>query len=146
MEVYGSIYGLHDPRTGELRYIGQTTVSLKERLWAHLSPSSRRKAYYSARWIDSLVRDGVKPEIRLLAEAGSNEDLDRLEIKYIAAARSRKGKLVGAVHHQYRHDISTDLILARLAEGSTKVAIAKELGVSPTFVHRRLKQPERRDV
>jgi len=53
---------------------------------------------------------------------------------------SRKGKLTGSTHHQYRHDISTAFILQRLAEGRTKVQVAEELGVSPTFIHRRLNQ------
>jgi NUMOD3 motif len=56
---------------------------------------------------------------------------------------SRKGKLLGDTHHQYRQDISTEWILAKLDEGWTKVAIAKELGKSSTFVHRRVAQARR---
>jgi len=233
MSIYGVIYGLHDPETGELRYIGQTTTSLKERLWSHLGPSNRRKNYYSARWINSLIVRGLKPEARLRATASSREELDRLEIEHISQAlasgarltnhakggqgpegckhtpewcrrmaqlmagrctntpehmaklaeakrgvprsqevrdriseakkgqpspnkgipmpdavkakvsASRKGKLKGSTHHQYRHDISTDAILQKLASGQSKVEIAEELGVSPTFVHRRLNQAGR---
>jgi hypothetical protein len=203
--IYGVIYGLHDPRTGALRYIGQTTQSLKERIWSHLCPSNCRKSYHSARWINSLLREGMRPNVRIRAVAFSREDLDRLEIEHIAKAfkagdcltnhsggglgnkgyrhtaewksymsmvmggrntntpehmqrlrqakigvprteetkskisSSRKGKLLGEKHHQYRHGISTEWIFARLDEGWTKVAIAKELGVSPTFVHRRIR-------
>ena len=233
MKVYGVIYGLHDPETGELRYIGQTRTGLKERLWSHLGPSNRRKNYHSARWVNSLVMKGLKPEARLRATASSREDLDQLEIKHIAGAlaegvrltnhakggrgpegcrhtpewcqymaqlmagrctntpehmanlaemkrgiprtpevkakisearkgqpspnkgvpmpeavkskvsASRKGKLTGATHHQYRHYISTDDILHRLADSQSKVEIAAALGVSPTFIHRRLGQARR---
>jgi len=56
---------------------------------------------------------------------------------------SRKGKMTEAEHHMYRGDISTEAILKRLSEGATKVEIAQELGVSPTFVHRRVAQARR---
>jgi len=32
---YGQIYGLYDPRDEALRYVGQTTRSLKKRLQEH---------------------------------------------------------------------------------------------------------------
>lgn len=34
--VYGRIYGLVDPRTGEVRYVGQTTQDLRDRLQQRL--------------------------------------------------------------------------------------------------------------
>lgn len=227
MNVYGSVYGLHDPLTDELRYIGQTTSNLAHRLSGHLSLQNRQKSYRSARWVQSLVAKG--PMIRLRVEASSQEELDRLEVEQIKTAleagvrltnctvggqgvkgwkhteawkehmrqvmagrctnhpkhyerladmkrgvsiseetkakisaakkgkpsskrgpmseeqkvkvsASRKGKLLGATHHQYRGDISTDFILQRIAEGWTKVQVAEELGVSSTFIHRRLNQ------
>lgn len=250
MKGHGCIYGLHDPESGELRYIGQTIKSIPNRLSAHLSPSSLRRHSYLYRWLGGLVERGLKPTWSQIDVAGDQADLDRLEIEHIAKARldgvrlvnlsdggggragyvpskeerekiaskqrgvprqpktseqkahmsqvmkgrntntpehierlrqmkigvprseetkariseakkgtpshmkgkhhteetkakvsaSRKGKLMGSTHHQYRHDISTDHILARLAEGATKAAVAEELGVSPTFVHRRLRQ------
>jgi len=253
MSIHGVVYGLHDPETGELRYIGQTVTTVKARLAKHVTPSQLRKHSYVARWLLGLVKQGQEPTWSVLASAEDQEELDRLEVELIAQAReegvrlvnlseggggragwvtppevreklrqsnlgkphpkhtpewkaqmsktmkgrntntaehierlrqakvgiprseevkakiseakkgisshmkgkqhteatrakisaSREGKLTGATHHQYRHDIPTDFILARLAEGSTKVAIAKELGVSPTFVHRRIKQQDR---
>jgi hypothetical protein len=50
---------------------------------------------------------------------------------------------MGAAHHNRRHDIPTDHILQRLAEGHMKVEIAAELGVSKTFVHRRIAEARR---
>lgn len=46
--VYGVVYGLYDPRTDELRYIGQTVRPLKVRMYSHLKSSSDT---HSARWI-----------------------------------------------------------------------------------------------
>ena len=248
--VHGVIYGLHDPVTGELRYIGQTVKSVSQRLATHLSPSSLRRHSYLYRWLKGLVERGLKPSWSQIAEAEDQTELDLLEVLSIAEARAsgtrlvnlsnggggragyvpsteerekiavkqrgvprkkhtpewrarmakvmagrrtntpehmehlrqmklgvprspgtkakiseakkgcsshmmgkhhtavtkarisanRTGRLLGATHHQYRHDISTADILERLGQGATKVAIARELGVSPTFVHRRLAQ------
>lgn len=253
MNIHGVIYGLHDPESGELRYIGQTIKSIPDRLAAHLSPSSLRRHSYLYRWLGGLVKRGLKPTWTQIDAAETQADLDRLEIEHIARARlygvrlvnlsdggggrsgyvpseeerekiaskqrgvprqpktpeqkehmaqlmagrctntpehmaklaeakrgvsrpqevrnkiseakkgqpspnkgipmpdavkakvaaSRKGKLKGSTHHQYRHDISTDAILQKLASGQSKVEIAEELGVSPTFVHRRLNQAGR---
>lgn len=252
-EIHGVIYGLHDPETGELRYIGQTITTVKARLAKHVTPSQLKKHSYLARWLLGLVKRGQSPTWSVLAEALDQEELDRLEIEYIASARegkvrlvnlsdggggragwvvppevreklrqsnlgkphpkhtpewkalmsekmkgrntntpehierlrqmkigvprseetkakiseakkgcpspmkgkhhteetkakvsaSRKGQLLGDTHHQYRHDISTEWILQKLDEGWTKVAIAKELGKSSTFVHRRVNQARR---
>jgi hypothetical protein len=251
--AHGVIYGLHDPLTGELRYIGQTVKAVPERLASHVCPSSLKRHSYLARWLGGLVKRGLSPTWSQLAEAQDQSELDRLEVEFIARARiegirlvnqsdggggragfklsaetkeklrvantgkphgphtpewkahmaqvmagrqtntpehmarlaeakrgkprseetkarisaakkgtpspkkgipmseeqkakvsaSRKGKMTEASHHQYRGDISTEAILKRLSEGATKVEIAQELGVSSTFVHRRVGQARR---
>ena len=251
--AHGVIYGLHDPLTGELRYIGQTIKAIPDRLAAHKTPSSLKRHSYLSRWLGGLVKRGLSPTWSQLAEAQDQPELDRLEIEFIAKARaegvrlvnqadggggragysptpeereklriantgkshgphtpewkahmaqvmagrqtntpehiarlaeakrgkprseetkarisaakmgtpspkkgipmaeeqkakisaSRRGKMTEAAHHKYREDISTEAILKRLAEGATKVEIAQELGVSSTFVHRRVGQARR---
>jgi uncharacterized protein (DUF433 family) len=91
--LYGIVYGLYDPRTGDLRYIGQTVRSLKGRLASHLSKANLESSQYSAKWISSLKKAGVTPTIYCLGEAYSRESLDELEIKLIAEARERGEKL-----------------------------------------------------
>lgn len=250
MKIHGVIYGLHDPETGELRYIGQTVATIVQRLRTHLTPSQLKRHSYLARWLLGLVKRGLSPTWSQLATARDQAELDRLEIDFIARARAdgvrlvnlseggggrfgyvpsaeerekirksnlgkphpkhtpewrehmaqlmagrrtntpehmaklaeakrgiprtpevkakiseakkgqpspnkgipmpeavkakvsaaRKGKLKGSTHHQYRHDISTKDILHKLDDGQTKVEIAAALGVSPTFIHRRLNQ------
>jgi len=250
MKIHGVIYGLHDPETGELRYIGQTVTTVVQRLRTHITPSQLKKHTYLARWLLGLVKRGLSPTWSQIAIAQSQSELDRLEIEFIAEARAvgvrlvnlsaggggrfgyvpsaeerekirkgnlgkphpkhtpewrehmaqlmagrctntpehmaklaeskrgvqrsqevrdkiskakrgcpshnkgvpmsesvkakvsaaRKGKLKGSTHPQYRHDISTDDILQRLSNGQSKVEIAVALGVSPTFIHRRLNQ------
>jgi DNA invertase Pin-like site-specific DNA recombinase len=153
LRVYGRIYGLYDPITDELRYIGQTIMSLKRRLQHHLTPQNLGKQRHSSCWLRHLRGRGLKPTIRPLALGFSKEELDQLEVQHISKAkkagarltnhtdggRGQKG-LAGLKHPQYRNDIPTDFILQRLAKGRTKVQVAEELGVSATFIHRRLNQ------
>jgi hypothetical protein len=85
---YGRIYGLYHPRTGELRYLGQTVQTLKRRLALHMCSANLLKANHSARWLASLVRQQLKPRIEELSTASSREELDRLEVAFIAKAKT----------------------------------------------------------
>lgn len=85
--MYGRIYGLHDPVTGELRYIGQTIHSIQRRLQTHLCPSVLAHKKAVTCWIQSLLKQGLRPEPRLRAEAFSADELDALEIQHIAEAK-----------------------------------------------------------
>ncbi len=257
MNPHGYIYGLFDPRDEALRYVGQTTKAPEERLKSHLCPSSLRQHSYVARWLRGLANQVLRPLVLTLDRAFSQEELDRLEVGWIAkcraegrhltnlsdggdgpwgrvvspetrakiseaqkgrprkphteewrrtqsvwmkayrtehpvskehlqrlaaqklgkplspetrakiaasrqanptfhragtrhteeakakVSRNRRGKHMGAAHHNRRHDISTEVILQRLAGGFTKVAVAKELGISPTFVHRRIAEAQK---
>lgn len=61
-----SIYGLVDPRTGQLRYVGKAN-DLASRLKSHLRDAKRRDTPVY-RWIRKLLTQGVGPSIRLLEE------------------------------------------------------------------------------
>lgn len=91
--LYGIVYGLYDPRTGELRYIGQTTSTLKRRLSSHLSRNELSKRRHVTSWLKQLKWDELAPRIEQLAKAYSKEELDSLEIAMIAEARLRGDRL-----------------------------------------------------
>lgn len=57
------IYGLLDPDTLDLRYIGKTNQSLNTRLSAHLSDKS---SCHRVNWLNQLKKQDKKPEIILL--------------------------------------------------------------------------------
>jgi hypothetical protein len=76
------IYGLLDPGTGELRYIGKANNSRK-RLASHLRDSRRRDTPVY-RWIRKLLSKGLAPELVVLAEC---DDWKAKEIELIAKAR-----------------------------------------------------------
>lgn len=85
----GSIYGLYDPRDGALRYIGQTQDELSRRLSGHVCDARRKgSSRHVLRWVRSLLRASVRPQIRALAVAKSLDELNALEVEFIADARA----------------------------------------------------------
>jgi hypothetical protein len=61
------VYGLIDPRNGELRYVGKTTHGFR-RIREHWTPSKMRAAIKrrSAKWVAGLLKHGLKPEVEIL--------------------------------------------------------------------------------
>ncbi|MFE0039457.1 hypothetical protein [Streptomyces sp. NPDC059015] len=71
----GRLYALTDPRDEVVRYIGQTTKALEERLAGHLaSPATK-----VAPWIAELKAAGLAPQISLLRDAIPAPDLLAVE-------------------------------------------------------------------
>lgn len=83
------IYGLVDPRTRLVRYVGLTTTGMK-RPRQHRRPAPSSKKYHSTRWVESLRRLGMTFEIVILEECPSEmfEDLCALEVWWIAYGRA----------------------------------------------------------
>jgi hypothetical protein len=89
------IYTLSDPRTGEIRYVGKTTKTLKRRLQEHLNDAqSQKKPFYVYRWIRGLTAAGELPLIREIAVAGS--DWAEQEQHWIAFYRDSGARLTNA--------------------------------------------------
>lgn len=65
------IYGLFDPTTNELRYVGKTN-NLRLRLNGHMS-SQNKESSHKRNWIKGLLNKGYSPEIFVLDEV-SDED------------------------------------------------------------------------
>ncbi len=91
---HGVVYGLYHPLTRELRYIGQTVGTPSRRLSGHLCDARYRgRARHLLHWVRSLLQEGLKPEIRILVPADSQEELDVLKMKFIADARGNGARL-----------------------------------------------------
>lgn len=68
------IYGLVDPRDGQLRYVGKTKNSLRSRLLAHISDVRRGRTYIPRhKWLCDLLLAGESPEIVELDKVTSDE-------------------------------------------------------------------------
>jgi hypothetical protein len=69
------IYCLYNPQTLKIRYIGRTSLSLEKRLRLHIAKAKNFKktnpfgnGSYNINWINSLLKDGISPKIRLLTK------------------------------------------------------------------------------
>lgn len=85
-EGYGPftyIYGLFDPRTGELRYVGKTDRP-RERL---ANQMNERSNTHRCHWLQELRSAGLMPVQRIFDAAPRGGDWQRRECAYIEAAR-----------------------------------------------------------
>src|SRR4051794_9920609 len=68
------IYGLCDPRTSELRYVGRTFRSLSHRLNQHIQEARiPSKKTHCNRWVRKLLGGDITPEIFLIEEVAGEE-------------------------------------------------------------------------
>ena len=86
MIAFGVVYALVDPFTMEMRYVGQTRVSVESRLARHMAAYSLTDDTPRTKWILSL--NGTRPTAVILAEAQSQQELDDLERSHIATIRA----------------------------------------------------------
>ncbi|AMX93637.1 MULTISPECIES: NUMOD3 domain-containing DNA-binding protein [Mesorhizobium] len=80
------IYGLIDPRDGQLRYVGKTKNSLKSRLLAHVSDVRRGRTYIPRhKWLCDLLLAGEFPEIVELDRVASDawQEAEQFWIGYL---------------------------------------------------------------
>lgn len=88
------IYGLADPDTGIIFYVGQSKRGL-ERPRCHWSSGylKRETNYRKKKIILNILAKNQLPKIEILAHADSDEELNELEIKLIAEHRIKNNKL-----------------------------------------------------
>lgn len=79
------IYGLYDPKTRELRYIGKTN-NLNKRLWTHIRKAELGQKTYKDEWIRSVLSRNERPIIDVIQET-TEENWQRDEIFCIAQAK-----------------------------------------------------------
>lgn len=83
------VYGLIDPETGELRYVGKTSIGMERiRQHQHVIATRRRVKTYKERWAASLILRGRPPSALILKECTSNDEANTEEIRLIAYFRS----------------------------------------------------------
>lgn len=92
MSKYPQIYGLQDPITDEIRYVGKAK-NPAERFKKHLreSKSNRRSHYPVYQWINKLSINGLLPNLVVLASSIS-DDWKHLEIAMISQLRQEMGR------------------------------------------------------
>lgn len=81
------IYGLIDPFTNELRYVGKSTSGLR-RPRMHLWPSNLKKKRWVYNWLRQVLAQGGKPEIVVLESHDNPHELYEAEQWFISYYRS----------------------------------------------------------
>lgn len=82
------IYTLADPRSGDVRYVGQTHQKPKKRLQGHLSRARSGARYHLMTWIRSLLREGLEPSMTVVEE-GEGDLWGITEKKWVAHYRNQ---------------------------------------------------------
>lgn len=83
------IYGLRDPRTSDIRYIGRSSAGLGRPLrHGRPGPLSRETNRHKANWILHLLSVGLNYEIVVLESFVAAADLDDAECFWIAQAKA----------------------------------------------------------
>lgn len=125
------IYALVDPRSpGSIRYIGKTERSLDARLSQHIKRCQIEKCP-KARWISSLLAEGIEPSIFLI-EDGSNDTWQDRERYWISLYRRISGGLLnlteggeGFVGTKHRPETIAKMITARTGKRASIETRAK---------------------
>lgn len=83
------VYGLIDPRTNELRYVGKSSSGMR-RPKVHQTAGGRSRATaHNGRWLRALFNDGgVTPSILVLEVCGTYEETNLAEIRLISFFRA----------------------------------------------------------
>lgn len=68
------VYGLIDPRTAELRYVGKSSRGMI-RPKRHLSDYGRKGGVYRCCWLRQLYKEGLLPSILVLKECQSEDEV-----------------------------------------------------------------------
>jgi hypothetical protein len=70
------IYGLCEPSTNFVRYVGYTSRPVEKRLWFHLN-EAKQLTCHRHRWLESLRKKGLKPSIVVLEVVSQDEWQER---------------------------------------------------------------------
>ena len=128
MNLRNFIYGLADPRTGLVRYIGRTTTGMERpRHHWYFYPSKNNHATHKTHWVDELKSLGLRFEIKVLEEV-ADDDVDSIELLeryWIAQAKEAGWNLTNTTEGGegakgrvgFKHDAATR---ARITESLKK--------------------------
>jgi hypothetical protein len=114
----GTVYGLIDPESRELRYIGKTTETVRKRLYAHLNEarigSGNGCKDEKTRWLAGLIERDLEPEVVILAEPEAQKSLGQSERHWIVVAATTGGFLVNQITYAANQTLDTRKRLARV--------------------------------
>ncbi len=159
------VYGLVDPRDGQLRYVGKS-CSGKRRARQHANPTRVIKDFtHKGNWVKGLVAVGLRPEIEVLESVVDSQELDEAERFWIAYYRAlgcrltnltdggdgtpghkktveTVGRMRASAYQRWGREERLDdtQVIARYQTGATLRAVAAEFDTSSSHVFGILKR------
>lgn len=113
-EIKYTIYKLIDPITNEVRYIGLTFNSLKQRLKSHLSEKSKS---HKSNWIQMLKSKGLKPIIESIeCDIATYDECCEKEIYYIDRYISEGYNLTNMASGGNKNKKMSDTTIKRMSD------------------------------
>lgn len=79
---YNVIYGLSDPITDEIRYVGKA-VDLYTRIRNHYKPSRLKAKTHKNNWLNSMLNNNQFANVIIVEECENGDQLNECEIKWI---------------------------------------------------------------
>lgn len=86
------IYCLKNPTTNEIKYVGVTVNDISKRLSQHISDTVKNPQLYKAKWISSILKQGIRPIIEVIEICNKDTWADR-EIFWIKKYKEEGIKL-----------------------------------------------------
>lgn len=123
------VYGLADPDSLDVRYIGKSSSGLRRPL-QHGLPSQLKKTSYKTNWIRSLLTEGKTYRILVLQEVSSAAELADAERHWIREARGLGWRLTnltdgGEGIAGFRHSETSRLKMSRTHTGRKRTAATR---------------------
>ena len=118
----GVIYGLYDPRDGQLKYIGKT-VDLKNRIANHLIPSVLKVNTKKNNWLKKIKELGLRPIVKILKECAFVE-LNYWEKEFIKKYKPIKNDTPGGDGWPVGRKQSS-FTIKKLVKSTSKAVIAR---------------------
>jgi len=127
-EIKYTIYKLIDPISGEIRYIGLTFNTLKQRLKSHCSEKSKS---HKSNWVQSLRSKGLKPIIEVIeSDISSYDEVCDREIYYIDKYQLEGHKLTNMASGGNKNKKMSDETRKKMSESAKnrkfKLVLSKE--------------------
>lgn len=117
-EIKYTIYKLIDPITNEIRYVGLTFNSLKQRLRSHCSEKSKS---HKSNWINKLKKQGFKPIIESIeSDISSHEEVCEREIYWIGKLKSEGNPLTNMASGGNKNKIMSEETRKKMSESAKK--------------------------
>lgn len=118
------IYGLVDPITNELRYIGKAKNAL-DRFHEHMRPRNLVARTHKNNWLNSLVAQGLKPELIIIEECPDMFSMDEAEDFWIQYYKSIGARLTNSCNGGkgtpgFRHREETIQRLSEMKKGTKR--------------------------